>query len=504
MTLTNVVISTAGASSAAVATDRGGGTITVRGGSARTSGFRSPAIYSTGTITVTGARMTATGAEAAVVEGRELDHRDRRRLSGAKQHGVMLYNSMSGDAQAGTGSYTMRGGSLTAAEGPAFYVTNTNASITLSAGARVTTSSGVLLRADSAGTGSGNTGAGKATLVLSGERLTGNLSTGGTGTITAILRNGTVLHSTIDTAALTLDAGSVWSVTGNSTLSNPRGHGGDLGEHDHEHHRQRPHRHLRRVAERQPGAGREDVHAARRRRAQARVKNQRARGPRELREMRQPGGPVRRSRIAASGSPGCATAGRSHRNRTLERVTLTRTRGERGPASLASLKPEHDLESKDPGHARCCCLADAPEALDVSLARERLSDERLAVHDPSRVLGKAVHRLACEEVEVRSIEQTLITLRKASRQELHSSRVVCDVRQRDDDELRVTHLLEGVHRSSQMLQDVGEDGDVEALSTDGFGVEINLLSLETALLRQLHGASAGIQTDDVTSSHVPE
>ncbi len=219
MTLTNVDISTAGASSAAVATDRGGGMITVHGGSARTSGYRSPGIYSTGDITLTAVRMTATGAEAAVVEGANSITAIDDLLSGAKQHGVMLYNSMSGDAIAGTGSYTMRGGSLTAVEGPAFYVTNTNAVITISGGARITARSGVLVRADSAGTGSGNTGAGNATLVLSGELLTGNLSTGGTGTIKASLRNGTVLHATIDEAALTLDSSSVWYVTGDSTLS---------------------------------------------------------------------------------------------------------------------------------------------------------------------------------------------------------------------------------------------------------------------------------------------
>jgi hypothetical protein len=69
MSVTGGTVSTAGASSAAVATDRGGGRITVNGGSFRTSGFKSPGIYSTGTIRVTGAAMNATGAEAAVVEG---------------------------------------------------------------------------------------------------------------------------------------------------------------------------------------------------------------------------------------------------------------------------------------------------------------------------------------------------------------------------------------------------------------------------------------------------
>lgn len=214
-----------GASSAAVATDRGGGTIVVKGGTFWTSGFKSPGIYSTGKITVTGATMTATGAEAAVLEGANSITVARSTLSAAREgaHGVMLYNSMSGDASAGLGTYRMLGGALRVAAGPVFYVTNTRAVITLTSGARVHAASGVLLRADNAGTGSGNTGAGMATLQLNRESLAGNLITGGTGTIAATLVNHTTLTGTIDTAALALDKTSTWNVTGNSTLTTVAG-----------------------------------------------------------------------------------------------------------------------------------------------------------------------------------------------------------------------------------------------------------------------------------------
>lgn len=117
---TDVSISTAGQSAAAVATDRGGGTIDVTGGVMKTSGFKSPGIYSTGNVVVRGAEMTAVGAEAAVVEGANSIAAIDTTLHAAVEHGVMLYNSMSGDAQAGTGYYTMQGGTLTAATGPAF------------------------------------------------------------------------------------------------------------------------------------------------------------------------------------------------------------------------------------------------------------------------------------------------------------------------------------------------------------------------------------------------
>jgi hypothetical protein len=215
----NVTMSTKGASSAAIATDRGGGTVTVTGGTMTTSGFRSPGIYSTGVIRVSRARLTATGAEAAVVEGANSITVTDTTLTGAKQHGVMLYQSMSGDASAGRGSYTMSGGSLTARVGPAFYVTNTTALITLTHGATVNAASGVLVRADNAGTGSGNTGAGKVTFTASHETLSGNLITAGTATISASLANNTTLTGKIAKAALRLDVTSAWSVTANSTLT---------------------------------------------------------------------------------------------------------------------------------------------------------------------------------------------------------------------------------------------------------------------------------------------
>lgn len=40
---------------------------------------------------------------------------------------IMIYQSMSGDADSGTSSFTMTGGSLTSKNGHVFHVTNTNA-----------------------------------------------------------------------------------------------------------------------------------------------------------------------------------------------------------------------------------------------------------------------------------------------------------------------------------------------------------------------------------------
>jgi hypothetical protein len=220
---TDVTISTAGASSAAIATDRGGGTIVVNGGTMTTSGGKSPGIYSTGKIVVSGATLKATGAEAAVVEGGNSISLVNSNLSAGKSWGVMLYNSMSGDATSGTGTFTMSGGSLTASTGPAFRVTNTKAVITLTNKAKITATSGILLQADNRGTGSGNTGAGTVTFRANRETLKGNLVAVGTGSISASLNNHTKLIGTLTEVALTLDSTSTWAVTGNSTLTSLSG-----------------------------------------------------------------------------------------------------------------------------------------------------------------------------------------------------------------------------------------------------------------------------------------
>lgn len=59
MKLTNVNMDTAGIHAAAIATDRGGGTIIATGGTLRTSGESSPALYSTGTISISGVKLSS-------------------------------------------------------------------------------------------------------------------------------------------------------------------------------------------------------------------------------------------------------------------------------------------------------------------------------------------------------------------------------------------------------------------------------------------------------------
>lgn len=232
LTLSDVDITTSGASAAALATDRGGGTVTALGGTMTTSGAGSPAIYSTGAITVTGATLTATGSEAAVIEGANSITLNDTDLSASAslmsdKWGFLIYQSFSGDAQGQNGILTMTGGSLkyTANSGPLFFITNTTANITLSGVSIPAVPSGILLRASVYSRWSSTVG-GTTILTADGQALAGDIVVDSASSLAATLRNGSSLKGAIDgahtagAAALTLaDSTSQWTVTADSFLT---------------------------------------------------------------------------------------------------------------------------------------------------------------------------------------------------------------------------------------------------------------------------------------------
>lgn len=142
----DVNISTQGGSCAALATDRGAGTVVADNMTLSTAGAGSPLIYSTGKITVTNSTGIATGAQIAVVEGKnsinlqgcEFSANGNGNRNGVDNAGVMIYQSMSGDASVGTGSFTATDCTLTVlstssvySETPFFFITNTDATVDL-------------------------------------------------------------------------------------------------------------------------------------------------------------------------------------------------------------------------------------------------------------------------------------------------------------------------------------------------------------------------------------
>lgn len=139
----NLAVETQGNSAAAIRSDRGGGTLTQDGGAYAAQGAGSPAVYCTADVTVSNATLTAEHSEAIVVEGKNSVSLLNCEVTGSMDgtcgtdsgeniQAVMIYQSMSGDADIGESRFSMTGGSLTALKGDLIYVTNTTATIELS------------------------------------------------------------------------------------------------------------------------------------------------------------------------------------------------------------------------------------------------------------------------------------------------------------------------------------------------------------------------------------
>ena len=142
-----VTITTSGQHCAAVATDRGEGTVTVKNSTLNTNRKGSPCVYSTGTISVSDSKGTATDSSCAVIEGKNSITLNNTKLTsygvgrvddGIDNCGVMIYQSMSGDASEGTGTFSATDSTLTISKkskvyetSPMFFITNTDAVINL-------------------------------------------------------------------------------------------------------------------------------------------------------------------------------------------------------------------------------------------------------------------------------------------------------------------------------------------------------------------------------------
>ena len=239
---TNLTVTTSGRSSAAIRTDRGGGTVNVDGGTYTSNGLGSPAIYSTAAITVSNATLVSNLSEGVCIEGMntitltdcDLTANNTQCNGNATfLDTIMIYQSMSGDADSGTSAFTMTGGRLTSKNGHVFHVTNTHAVITLN-DVKITNedSEQVLLSVcDDGWSGAENNAELYASaqalegaiLVGSNSQLTLALSDGSsfTGSISGSITNskGSVISTEVGTVSLTLDDSSTWTLTGDSYIT---------------------------------------------------------------------------------------------------------------------------------------------------------------------------------------------------------------------------------------------------------------------------------------------
>lgn len=245
---TNLVVSTSGNSSAAIRSDRGGGTVNVDGGSYVSNGYNSPAVYSTADITVKNAFLTANNSEALVIEGKNAITLENCTVTGNMSdtksssseenvHNVMIYQSMSGDADVGTSTFSMTGGTLTSKNGDMIYVTNTHCVLTLS-GVTIQNENadGALLRVvgNSASHGWGTAGSNGAQVEFTadGQTLNGDIVVDTISTLNMKLTNGSSFTGPVNivdnaqggtavsnNAVVTIESGCTWTLTGDCVIT---------------------------------------------------------------------------------------------------------------------------------------------------------------------------------------------------------------------------------------------------------------------------------------------
>lgn len=220
----NLTITTEGAHSATLDTDRGEGTITTEAAKLTTSGEGSPVIYSTGNIIVNNVNGIANNSEIGVVEGKNSITLTNSNVTGYKDNGFMLYQSFSGDAESGIARLKAENNTLTThATGAFLYVNNTTAEVDLSNNAisMPNTSTLVKAAADSRWGKTGENG-GHLTLRTSNQELSGNIMADSISTIALDMTNGSSLVGAVNTdnvakeVTVKLSKDSNWILTGDS------------------------------------------------------------------------------------------------------------------------------------------------------------------------------------------------------------------------------------------------------------------------------------------------
>lgn len=229
MNATNLTIKTSGTSSAAIRTDRGGGTVTVTKGSYTTTGKGSPAVYSTADVTINDATLTSKSSEGIVIEGKNKVTLNNVKLTDTNNtlngksttyKNIFLYQSMSGDASIGPSTFTSTNSKIITNKGDTFYVTNTSAIINLTNN-KITNNDklGYLLRIQKDSWGSTGSNGGTVTLNATNQTLDGEIYVDNISTLTINLKDTSTFTGSINTdniaksVTLSLDKSSKLKLT---------------------------------------------------------------------------------------------------------------------------------------------------------------------------------------------------------------------------------------------------------------------------------------------------
>lgn len=238
MNAINLNITTAGTSSAAIRSDRGGGTVTVNKGTYQTSGKGSPVIYSTANITVKNATLVSTASEGVVIEGKNSVNLENVKLTDTNNtlngqsttyKNIFLYQSMSGDAANGNAVFTSSNSTIITNKGDSFYITNTTATINLKNNTIINNDSTAnFLRIQKDSWGNSGSNGGTVILNLTNQKVNGNIVVDSISKLTMNLTNnssfiGLINENNEGEVSLVLDKTSTITLTGDTyvkSLSN--------------------------------------------------------------------------------------------------------------------------------------------------------------------------------------------------------------------------------------------------------------------------------------------
>ena len=231
----NLTVTTSGNSSAPIRSDRGGGTMAIKGGSYTSMGIGSPAVYSTAEISISGATLTSNSSEGIVIEGSNsvslenvtlTDTNNSLNGNSETYKNIFIYQSMSGDAEEGTGTFSASNSTITTNQGDTFFVTNTTAKISLSNNQIINNdATSAFLRAQAGKWGTAGNNGGHVELALTNQVAEGDIVLDNLSTLEMSLLNSSFYMGTINGAntakniSVTLDATSQLILAGDSYIN---------------------------------------------------------------------------------------------------------------------------------------------------------------------------------------------------------------------------------------------------------------------------------------------
>ncbi|MBQ6770121.1 MAG: hypothetical protein IJP44_03980 [Bacteroidales bacterium] len=224
---TNVDITTNSQTSSTIATDRGGGTVIVTGGTATAKGNRSAVLYSTGTITANNLTGLSELGEIADVEGDNgVIINNCTMTSGSSERGLMMLQSGSGDAQGENAYITVSSSSLTTTDtnAPLCEVPTKNVGTLTLTDVTLNVASGLLMFVDYNTQWTTHGGTGNLVLNTTQDSWTyqGNVDADSYSNITVTVGENVVWQGVMDgdndamSSTVTVNQGGVWTLTGNA------------------------------------------------------------------------------------------------------------------------------------------------------------------------------------------------------------------------------------------------------------------------------------------------